>query len=109
MGALGLTGVPGKEGVIDLPFGMTLVIAMSSLPGGWLYIHVATRTVEDPMTNDGVMWNPKRTTEARNEKTMDKLVANPFRMLSEYLMTRAVIKPPRTWTETVAHAHPPKL
>ena len=63
---------------------------------GWLYIQVATSTTVEPMMNAGVMWNPNRATDARKESTMDRLVANPFMMLSEYLMTIAVISPPRT-------------
>lgn len=94
--------------VLD-PFpGITFWIAMSSLPGGWLYIHVAIRTVEEPIRNEGVIWKPKRATEARKERTMDRLVAKPLRMLSEYLITMAVTSPPNTWIATVAHAHAPK-
>ena len=74
-----------------------------------MYIHVATSTMVEPMTNVGVMRKPKRTTEARKDKTMDKLVAKPFKMLSEYLMTMAVMSPPRTWMVTVAQAQPPKF
>jgi len=51
----------------------------------------------------------KRAMEARNDRTMLRLVAKPFRMLSEYLMTIAVTSPPSTWTATVAHAQGPKL
>ena len=74
-----------------------------------MYIHVATKTVVEPMMKDGVMRKSNNSTDAREEMMMDKLVANPFRMLSEYLMTTAVINPPNTWIATVAHAHPPKL
>lgn len=63
---------------------------------GWLYIQVAARTVEAPMTKDGVMRKSKSATEARNDKTMDSDVANPFRILSEYLITTAVTSPPNT-------------
>jgi len=63
---------------------------------GWLYIQVAARTVEAPMMKDGVMRKSKSATEDRNDKTMDNDVANPFRMLSEYLITTAVTKPPNT-------------
>lgn len=51
----------------------------------------------------------KSAVEARKEIMMLRLVAKPFKMLSEYLMTMAVTRPPRTCTETVAHAHAPKL
>lgn len=63
---------------------------------GWLYIHVATRTTEDPRMNVSVIWKLNRATEARNEMTMLREVAKPFRMLSAYLMTNAVNSPPRT-------------
>jgi hypothetical protein len=75
---------------------------------GWLYIQVALNTVDAPMMNDGVMLKSNSATEARKERTIEREVANPFRMLSEYLMTMAVIRPPRTWIATVAQAHPPK-
>lgn len=39
---------------------------------------------------------------------MEMDVAKPLRILSEYLMTTAVTRPPNTWMETVAHAQPPK-
>lgn len=58
---------------------------------------------------DGVMWKSNSATEARNEMMMERLVANPFRILSEYLMTTAVMSPPNTCVITVAHAHPPKF
>ena len=96
IGALGPTGVPGNDCVGPFPLGITLVMATSSFPGGWLYIHVATRTVVEPMTKDGVIRKPNSATDARNERTIERLVAKPFRILSEYLMTIAVISPPRT-------------
>jgi len=77
--------------------------------GWWLYSHVATRTTKEPMMNVKVIWKSKRATDARKEMTMLRLVANPLRILSEYLMTRAVSRPPNTCTHTVPHAHPPKL
>jgi hypothetical protein len=40
---------------------------------------------------------------------MEKLVAKPLRILSEYFMTTAVISPPITWVNTAAHAHAPKM
>jgi hypothetical protein len=55
------------------------------------------------------MWKSKSATEARKERTMERLVAKPLRILSEYFITTAVIRPPNTWIATVAHAHPPKL
>ena len=76
---------------------------------GWLYIHVATSTTVAPMRKVGVIWNPNSTTDARKDRTIDKLVAKPLRMLSEYLMTTAVTSPPKTCTATVAQAQPPKL
>lgn len=106
MGSLAITGVPGKGTVFpDWPFETTI----ESFPEGWLYIHVALRTVDAPMMKDGVMLKSNNATDARKEMTIERLVANPFMMLSEYLMTMAVIRPPNTWIPTVAHAHPPKL
>ena len=108
MGALGLTGVPRED--IDFLFaGITLWMTTSSFSGGWLYIQVATSTVVDPMRNEGVILKPNNATDAKNERTIDKLVAKPFRILSEYLMTMAVINPPSTWIATVAQAQPPKF
>ena len=82
---MGLKGASTKEATGDRLAGMTCVIDTNSFPGGWLYIQVATSTVVDPMTNEGVIWNPNRATEARKDNTMDKLVAKPLRMLSEYI------------------------
>ena len=75
---------------------------------GWLYIHVALNTVDAPIINDGVILKSNRATEAKKDRTIEREVANPFRMLSEYLMTIAVTRPPITWIATVAHAHAPK-
>jgi len=77
--------------------------------GCWLYSHVAIRTTVDPRTNVIVMWKSNKATDARNEMTMLRLVAKPLRILSEYLITMAVTRPPSTWTHTVAHAHAPKF
>jgi hypothetical protein len=52
-----------------------------------------------------VIWKWKSPTEARKDITIDRDVAKPFMMLSAYLITRAVISPPRTWVSTVAQAH----
>jgi hypothetical protein len=79
------------------------------LASGWLYIQVATKTMLDPRTNVMVSGKLNNETEARQEIIMLKLVANPFKMLSAYLITSAVIKPPKTCIATVAHAQPPKL
>ena len=65
-------------------------------PSGWLYIQVATRTTVEPRMNVSVIWKLNSTTDARNEMTMERLVANPLRMLSAYLMTNAVRRPPKT-------------
>lgn len=70
-------------------------IVIVSFPGGWLYIHVATKTVVLPTKNEGVNVNSNSATEARNDKMMARLVAKPLRMLSEYLMTTAVTNPPK--------------
>ena len=78
---------------------------MKSLPGRmdvgrlfgcWLYSQVAARTTADPRTKEKVSWRSNRVTEARNEMTMDREVANPLRMLSAYLITNAVNSPPMT-------------
>ena len=84
-------GVPlnGVEALLGIE------IVTVSFPGGWLYIHVAAKTVVLPTTNDGVNLESNSATEARNDKTMARLVAKPLRMLSEYLMTTAVINPPK--------------
>lgn len=112
IGALGLTGDPCHDKLDREPpvaVLTTFVMMVGSLPAGWLYIHVATSTVEDPTMNDGVRRKLKRMTEARKDRMIDNDVANPLRILSEYLITIAVTKPPKTWIETVAHAHPPKF
>jgi len=51
----------------------------------------------------------KSPTETRKDITIEREVANPFMMLSAYLITRAVRSPPRTWVRTVAQAHGVKL
>jgi hypothetical protein len=84
-------------------------IGEGGLSSGWLYIHVAANTVTAPIKKPMVILNSNRTTLARKLKTILKLVAKPFRILSEYLMTTAVRRPPRTWMKTVAQAHGPKL
>lgn len=69
---------------------------MGSFPGGWLYIQVAVKTVVEPMTNPQEIWKLNKATLARKDKTIAKLVAKPFRILSEYLITTAVMSPPKT-------------
>lgn len=108
IGASEFRGVPGN-GIGFLPLCPVNTIASGSFPAGWLYIHVATKTVDEPIMNDGVMRKSNSATDARKDRMMERLVANPFRMLSEYLMTTAVMSPPKTWIATVAHAHRPKL
>ena len=76
---------------------------------GWLYIHVAANTVMAPIKKPMVILNSKRTTLARKLRTILRLVAKPLRILSEYLMTTAVRRPPSTWIKTVAQAQGPKL
>lgn len=61
------------------------------------------------MTKHGVMRKSKMATEERDEITMLSEVAKPFMMLSEYLITTAVTRPPKTCMATVAHAQPPKF
>ena len=118
------TGVIGYSGV-DFPEGLSgngsftmeedneedvelLAVVVADSAAGWLYIQVAVNTVEAPIINDGVMLKSNRATEAKKDRTIDREVAKPFRMLSEYLMTIAVTRPPMTWIATVAHAHAPK-
>ena len=74
-----------------------------------MYIHVATRTVEEPNRKPGVIWKSNNTTDAKKDRIMEREVAKPLRMLSEYLMTIAVTSPPNTWIATVAHAQIPKF
>lgn len=93
----------GVEGLL----GIEIVIV--SFPAGWLYIHVAAKTVVLPTTNDGVNLKSNKATDARKDKMMARLVAKPLRMLSEYLITTAVTNPPKVWMATVPHAHPPKF
>jgi len=78
-----------------------------AFPLGWLYNHVAASTITDPSVNVKEIWKSNSATDARKDITMLRLVAKPLRILSEYLMTMAVTKPPKTWIATVAHAHPP--
>jgi hypothetical protein len=61
-----------------------------------LYNHVAISTVEEPMRNEGVILKLNRITDARNDRMMERLVAKPLRILSEYLITTAVMSPPKT-------------
>jgi len=74
-----------------------------------LYSQVAIRTTTEPRTKVNVIWKSNSATDARNDITMLKLVAKPLRMLSEYLITIAVTRPPRTWIATVAQAQAPKF
>jgi len=67
------------------------------------------RTMTDPRMNVNVIWKSKSATDTRNDITILRLVAKPLRMLSEYLMTMAVSRPPRTWIATVAQAQAPKF
>lgn len=66
-------------------------------------------TIADPKTKVKDIWKSNNAIDARKDITMLRLVAKPLRMLSEYLMTMAVIKPPKTCIETVAQAQAPKL
>ena len=59
--------------------------------------------------NEAVIRKSKSPTEARKEMTMESEVAKPFMILSAYLITRAVMSPPRTCVRTVAQAHGVKL
>lgn len=52
--------------------------------------------MREPRTKVNVIWKSKRATEARNEMTILREVANPLSMLSEYLITMAVTSPPKT-------------
>ena len=70
---------------------------------------MATRTTSAPRTKAIVIRKLNNATDTRKEITMLKLVAKPFKILSAYLMTSAVSRPPRTCVSTVAHAQTPKL
>lgn len=70
---------------------------------------MAHRTTLAPTTNEAVIGKWNRPALARKERTMERLVAKPFMMLSAYLITSAVMRPPRTWVRTVAHAQGVKL
>ena len=98
IGASDSTGEPGQGVPALLPVALltTLTRRVGSLPAGWLYNHVATSTVDEPMTNDRVMLKLKRITDARKDRMMERLVAKPLRILSEYLITIAVMSPPKT-------------
>lgn len=85
---------PSESGVNDLL--LPEVRMVGSLGVGWLYMAVAASTVEAPMRKEGVTWKSKSTTDERNERMMEMDVAKPLRMLSEYLMTTAVTRPPNT-------------
>jgi len=63
----------------------------------------------EPSTKVAVKVKSKSAMDAKNDRTILRLVAKPFRMLSEYFMTIAVTSPPSTCTATVAHAQGPKL
>lgn len=101
--------------VFHLVFSLQLILhPFPSLPFaglhfGWLYSHVAASTIVDPKRKVKDIWKSNNATDTRNEITILRLVAKPLRILSEYLMTMAVTKPPKTWIATVAHAQPPKL
>jgi len=58
---------------------------------------------------EAVIRKSKSPTEARKEMTIDSDVAKPFMILSAYLMTRAVMSPPKTCVSTVAQAQGVKL
>ena len=66
---------------------------------------MAQRTTLAPTTNEAVIGKWNRPALARKERTIERLVAKPFMMLSAYLITSAVMRPPKTCVRTVAHAH----
>lgn len=80
------------------PFVMLLALTLMDFESspGWLYIQVAMSTVDEPITKPGEMLKSNNATEARKERTMDRDVAKPLRILSEYLITIAVTRPPKT-------------
>jgi len=59
IGSLGAAGDSPGGNVVPDCFDMEMFVPgmdrTDSLPGGWLYIHVALSTVDAPMTKDGVM------------------------------------------------------
>jgi len=110
-----IIGALGDVGSINVPYGepfiafliefidepSPLFLVSLALLGdeglsGMLYVAVATSTVEAPTMKVGVIWKLNNTTPARKEMTILRLVAKPLRILSEYLMTMAVMSPPNT-------------
>lgn len=87
---------------------MKLVLRRQSSQGN-LHSQVDPTTRQVPSTKLGVTVKLKRITPAIKLKTMANDVANPLMILSEYLMTRAVTKPPSTCVKTTAQAQTPKL
>jgi len=110
-----IIGALGDVGSINVPYGepfIAFLIEINDEPSplflvslallgdeglqGMLYVAVATSTVEAPTIKVGVIRKLNNTTLARKEMTILRLVAKPLRILSEYLMTMAVISPPNT-------------
>jgi len=87
-----IIGAFGDVGSINVPYALLGDEGLS----GMLYVAVAASTVEAPIIKVGVIRKLNNTTLARKEMTILRLVAKPLRILSEYLMTMAVISPPNT-------------
>merc|ERR1712146_400345 len=64
------------------------------------YIAVADMTRPTPTRNVNVGTKSRNTNEKRPLTTIAIAVANPFKMLSAYLMTAATMRPPAAWTNT---------
>jgi len=88
--------VEREDMVVGNSFSLRSFERMLGARDGWLYSQVATMTTTEPRTKVKVNLKSKRKTEARKERTMLRLVAKPLIMLSEYLMTIAVSRPPET-------------
>ena len=76
IGEFDSTGEPGQGVLALLPVALltTLTRRVGSFPAGWLYSHVATSTVEEPMRNDAVILKLKSIMDARNDRMMERLV-----------------------------------
>ena len=64
------------------------------------YMNVLTTTTAAPSANRMFGSKPNSRTEHSVESSVEIPVANPFKMLSAYLMTIATIMPPRAFTTT---------
>ena len=72
--------------------------------GGWYpYIKIDKITKVAPTINCNDSWNPKSKTETKQVIIIAREQANPFRMLSAYLITTATKSPPVAFKTTKYH------